>query len=236
MITFLRLTLILVPFCVSSLFGDILITQDRKGKPVIVKRKKSAVKRKGTVSYMHKAAPKRTRGGYRTTVPGWLKSKIRSMSEKYGVDEKLIVAVIRAESGFRSDAVSHKGAVGLMQLMPDTARYYKVRNRYDVDENLKGGISFLKHLLKKYIHLPLVLAAYNAGEKAVIKYGGVPPYKETRNYVRKVMRFMGKGYRGASFSRSRRRSGICKYTTAGGKVIISDRRPRGYKIVKVETI
>ncbi len=103
----------------------------------------------------------------------------------------LIHAVVRAESAYRSDAVSPKGAVGLMQLMPATAERYGVGDRHDPAENLRGGSTYLRDLLEMFDNdLQLALAAYNAGENAVIRYGNrIPPYDETQNYVRKVIGF-----------------------------------------------
>lgn len=103
----------------------------------------------------------------------------------------LVHAVIRAESAYRSDAVSSKGAVGLMQLMPATAERYGVTDRRDPADNLRGGIAYLKDLLQLFDKdLRLALAAYNAGEHAVAKYGNkVPPFPETQDYVRKVIVF-----------------------------------------------
>ena len=103
----------------------------------------------------------------------------------------LIHAVVRAESAYRPDAVSHKGAVGLMQLMPGTADRYGVSDRRDPAQNLSGGTRYLRDLLEMFDNdLQLALAAYNAGENAVIRYGNkIPPYNETQGYVRKVIRF-----------------------------------------------
>ena len=103
----------------------------------------------------------------------------------------LVHAVVRAESAYLSDAVSSKGAVGLMQLMPATAERYGVTDRTNPAQNLRGGTAYLRDLLKMFDNdLQLALAAYNAGENAVIRYGNkIPPYKETQGYVRKVIRF-----------------------------------------------
>jgi len=103
----------------------------------------------------------------------------------------LIHAVVRAESAYRADAVSSKGAVGLMQLMPGTAERYGVLDRYDPAQNLRGGSTYLRDLLEMFDNdLELALAAYNAGENAVIRYGNkIPPYRETQGYVRKVIDF-----------------------------------------------
>lgn len=103
----------------------------------------------------------------------------------------LVHAVVRAESAYRADAVSPKGAIGLMQLMPATAERYGVTDPRDPAQNLRGGSSYLRDLLEMFDYdLQLALAAYNAGENAVIKYGKkIPPYRETQDYVRKVIRF-----------------------------------------------
>ncbi len=116
-------------------------------------------------------------------------SLARELAPRYGLDPELVVVVIAAESGFRSDAVSPRGATGLMQLMPRTARRFGVRNSYHPVQNLHGGMSYLRWLLS-YVrgNVRLALAAYNAGERAVERHLGVPPYAETRGYVMRVMR------------------------------------------------
>jgi soluble lytic murein transglycosylase-like protein len=162
--------------------------------------------------------------GKKATIPYQYLSKIDRLSRKYQLRKDLIVAVAKAESDFNPYAVSKKGAVGLMQLMWDTARMYGVTNRYDVDQNLDAGTRHLKYLHKKYDgDLPLTLAAYNAGEEAVKKYKGVPPYKETRTYVKRVMKYMGLRYR-SSFKTSRK-ARIYKLTSKDGKIIITDTLP-----------
>jgi soluble lytic murein transglycosylase-like protein len=107
------------------------------------------------------------------------------------VDPKIVRAVITVESAFKQRARSRKGAMGLMQLMPDTARRYGVNNPYDPASNIEAGIKHLKALLERFSSLPLALAAYNAGEAAVERFRGIPPYAETRNYVSAILKLLG---------------------------------------------
>ncbi|HEV2722545.1 MAG TPA: lytic transglycosylase domain-containing protein [Thermoanaerobaculia bacterium] len=106
----------------------------------------------------------------------------------YGVDPVLVRAVIQVESDFDPQCISHKGARGLMQLMPDTARRYGVKSIFDPEENIRGGIRYLGDLLTMFHNdLPRALAAYNAGEGAVLKYAGIPPYPETSTYIARAL-------------------------------------------------
>jgi soluble lytic murein transglycosylase-like protein len=115
---------------------------------------------------------------------------IASMAEAHGVDANLVRALIQVESGYRARAKSRKGAMGLMQLMPATAREYKVRNPYDPKSNIAAGVKHLKGLIDRW-GVELALAAYNAGEGAVKKFNGIPPYRETRNYVTRILSLAG---------------------------------------------
>ncbi len=115
---------------------------------------------------------------------------ITNVAGRQGVDPALVKAVIRAESGFVPTARSPKGAQGLMQLMPATARMHQVWRAYDPNENIEGGVKHLRMLLQQYRgNVRLALAAYNAGGGAVSRYGGVPPYPETIEYIQRVFRF-----------------------------------------------
>lgn len=111
-------------------------------------------------------------------------------AHKHAVDPGLIKAVIHAESHFNTHAVSRAGAMGLMQLMPETARFLDVDNSFDAKQNIFGGAQFLHYLQQKFDRLDLVLAAYNAGEGNVRRYGGIPPFTETQGYVAKVLELL----------------------------------------------
>ncbi len=121
---------------------------------------------------------------------------ILTASGRHSVDADLVRAVIKTESDFNAAARSSKGAMGLMQLMPDTARLHNVLDAYDPVENVEGGVRHLRMLLDRYQgNLELSLAAYNAGSGAVEKHRGIPPFAETKKYVRRVLRFYD-SYRG----------------------------------------
>ena len=113
---------------------------------------------------------------------------IQAQARKHDVDASFVSAVIRAESNYEPRAVSRKGARGLMQLMPATSKRLSVQRPFDPASNVGGGVRYLKELLERFHHRPeLVLAAYNAGENAVSTYGGVPPYRETIGYVKRIL-------------------------------------------------
>ena len=140
-----------------------------------------------TLNYPHEPERKTNR------FPPWYKGEychlIHDAADTFGVDPRLIRAVIRAESGFRRDAISRVGAKGLMQIMPATATRFRVRNSYEPRQSIFGGAMYLRWLLDEFDgNVSIALAGYNAGENAVRRYGGVPPYRETVNYVRKISR------------------------------------------------
>lgn len=121
--------------------------------------------------------------------PGEIRKMVEKLAPRFRLDPKLVLAVISVESAFQTNAVSSKRAQGLMQLIPATARRFGVRDVFDPADNIRGGMAYLRWLLTHFKgDVTLALAGYNAGEGAVKKYGGVPPYKETMNYVRKIRR------------------------------------------------
>ena len=128
----------------------------------------------------------------RSSAPKALIDLVKKIAPDYRVEPQLVLAIIQIESNFNPAALSPKNAMGLMQLIPDTAARFNVKNAYDPKQNIRGGLAYLRWLLAYFEgNLTLVAAAYNAGEGAVERYGGVPPYAETRNYVRRVLQATG---------------------------------------------
>ena len=134
----------------------------------------------------------RTKLKYSSAVnPAEYEQLIKLCSDRYGVNPSLVKAVIHAESGYNPNAVSSKGASGLMQLMPNTAKSLKVADRFNPKDNVEGGVKYLRFLLDTFRgDVSLAVAAYNAGLSNVAKYGGIPPYNETRTYVNRVLSYM----------------------------------------------
>ena len=116
-----------------------------------------------------------------------VRSLARKYATKYGLDHRLIYAVIQVESNFDKEAVSHAGAEGLMQIMPETQKDLGVRNSFDPEENIEAGVRYLREQINRFGSLELALAAYNAGPAQVERYKGIPPFDETRRYVGKVL-------------------------------------------------
>lgn len=135
-----------------------------------------------------------TSAGTSLTVPTDLRSIFEEAANTYGVDVNLLTAIAKQESNFTADATSSSGAMGIMQLMPATAQGLGVSDAYDPYENIMGGAKYISQLLSRYDgDVSLALAAYNAGSGNVAKYGGIPPFAETQNYVSKVLGYYQNG-------------------------------------------
>jgi len=164
------------------------VPQESADEPYTLWRKSEATKPKGWQDG-YRVLPRLDRERFADVV--------NRLSLRHGVDPSLVRAVIHAESAFRPDAISPKGAGGLMQLMPGTAARFNVADRFDPEENIAGGVAYLAWLLDLFRgDRELAVAAYNAGENAVKRYGGIPPYQETKTYVRRVMQLQS-AYAGA---------------------------------------
>ncbi|PYV83294.1 MAG: lytic transglycosylase [Acidobacteria bacterium] len=146
---------------------------------------------------------------------------IDHISGQHGVDPELVKAVARVESNYNPRAVSYKGALGLMQLLPGTAKRFGVFNVWDPQQNIEGGVKFLKFLSGMFPNnLPYVLAAYNAGENAVVRHRGIPPYRETQAYVRRITGLYKKG--SVLTAGSEPDGGIVCYRDEVGRVVYSN--------------
>jgi hypothetical protein len=194
--TIMHTLIIFVPLLLMSFFtsawSDVYTFVDKNGvvhftnTPPKSGYKKIMSERKSRVK-------KSKRSKTRNLVPYDYESIIQNKSLKYDLDPSLVSAVIKAESNWNPEAVSSKGAMGLMQLMPETASDMDVEDPYDPEDNIEGGTKYLRQLLDLFNgNLKLALAAYNAGPAKVLKYGDIPPYKETINYVKKVSLYYNK--------------------------------------------
>jgi soluble lytic murein transglycosylase-like protein len=196
------LILTVVAFTASPAAAQIYSWRDAEGKLVLSDRPR-ADKGAQTTYAVHGAASAAIRAttpllSVKKTTP--FDASISDHARRQGVAEDLVRAVIQVESAFNPVAVSNKGAMGLMQLMPATARELGVSDPFDPDQNIRGGVTYLKQLLNRYGQkVELALAAYNAGIGNVEKYGDVPPFKETRNYVNKITKAAPKAPANAIF-------------------------------------
>ncbi len=203
-----RVVLFLATLSIFSLpvYSEIIIKQDENGNRIITNKPSKGTVKKNSIS-----------NPLRTTKADF-DSFIDVYANKYGVDKDLVHAVIQVESNYNPVAISRKGAMGLMQLHPDTASDLGVHNPFDVESNLEGGIKYLRDMLDRYGDIRKALAAYNAGPEAVDKYNGIPPYKETQNYVKKVL---------SIYKREPvKRTTIYKYQSIRGDIVISDTPPQ----------
>jgi soluble lytic murein transglycosylase-like protein len=189
------------------------------------------VKRDGTKVTNDSPVRGRSPSGWRRSTTAARRTIRSRYAEKYRIDPTLVRAVIQVESDFNPACVSHKGARGLMQLMPATAKRYGVKRIHDPEENIRGDSQYLAYLTTLFRDdLPRALAGYNAGENAVLKYGGIPPYNETEIYVKRAMTvYYGRPYGGGAVIRRtprrqaprrlRRRRGSCRRADPGRKYL-----------------
>jgi soluble lytic murein transglycosylase-like protein len=169
--------------------GDILVLQLRSGGEMTLEERLVDRITPDEVPYPEPAASVEAPPAD-PPAPAQYAALIERAAAAHGVDARLVHAVIQVESNYQQRARSPKGAMGLMQLMPDTARQYGVNNPYDPASNIDAGVKHLKSLLDRF-PVNLALAAYNAGEAAVQRFRGIPPYAETRSYVRKILSLAG---------------------------------------------
>lgn len=156
-------------------------------------------------------------------------AQIQEAADRYGLSADLVMAVIRVESAFNPRAVSRKGAQGLMQLMPATASQLGVRDAFDTAENIDGGVRHLRGLIERFENnLPLALAAYNAGERAVVQYGGIPPYPETQQYVARILSIVSRDVGEAAAPGEPRPAPTYRFVAEDGATVYTNvpRRPR----------
>jgi soluble lytic murein transglycosylase-like protein len=163
----------------SAMNAQVTLTIDKNGNKVITNIGANGSSGRGSdFTWLAKQRNRKTR----------FDAIIDKYAVQYGVDPVLVRAVIQVESDFNPNCVSNKGARGLMQLMPETAKRYGVAKMHDPEENIRGGVRYLADLLEMFRNdLPRVLAAYNAGENAVLRYAGIPPYSETTTYVNRAL-------------------------------------------------
>ncbi len=192
----LRAFVLGVLFVATAASADVRLTVKRDGTKVITN---DSPVRGRTMDWLAKKHDRRSK----------YDPIIERYAEKYRIDATLVRAVIQVESDFNAACVSHKGARGLMQLMPATAKRFGVKSIHDPEENIHGGVRYLAYLTGLFRDdLPRALAAYNAGENAVLKHGGIPPYSETQTYVKRAMTvYYGRPYGGGAVIFSGRRGG-----------------------------
>jgi soluble lytic murein transglycosylase-like protein len=208
--------------CTLPAQGQIMSVVDENGKRVFVNEDLPATRRAGASTAARRPATVRPNGQVRPSKDE-LERMVHDIAERHKLDPVLVKAVIEAESNWNPNAISHKGAQGLMQLIPGTADSLGVKDVFDPEQNIEAGVRHLRMLLEKYDgDLTKALAAYNAGAGAVDRAGGVPNYRETRNYVQKITDnyFRPNSGRGSNlYSRSR---AIYRTVDERGRVVFTN--------------
>ena len=221
----LSLISLVILFAASTAIPEVLVRVDKNGKKVFYNIPPKVIKSNFQFKPGNTTALKYSkRAGEYTPL-------IEKACTKYNVDPDLVKAVIQVESAYNSEARSHAGAMGLMQLMPGTAERFGVKQIYDPNENVHGGVQYLKFLLTLFNNdLPLAVAAYNAGEGAVQRFKGIPRYTETQNYVRKVLTLYGKEGYASSGPLPVAPKTIYKYMDSKGILNFTTQRPASTQI------
>ena len=200
-------------FWVPLRADEIVTVTDQDGRRIFINTGETP----GRVNWKANAPPA-VKAGSAAPTPE-VSNLVEQTANRLQVDPQLVDAIIKVESQYDPTALSSKGAMGLMQLIPETARRFGVANPFDPGENIQGGVSYLKHLLDMFGgDLPKSLAAYNAGEGAVERSGGIPSYRETKDYVRRVTRL----YQSASSSGGAHTAPIVRYVDEQGVVHYSN--------------
>ena len=205
--------------CPTSIGGEIDSFTGPDGRRIFSNTRNTATARPGSPAMPEPGAPPRTRR--RGQPPAGIGRLIDRIALKHGMDPELVRAVARVESNYNPAAISPRGALGVMQLLPATAKRFGVADAYDPAQNIEGGVRYLKFLRDSFPgNLSLVLAAYNAGENAVRKHGGIPPYRETRDYVHKITQLYGRDLPDPSAGGVR--SDIVSYRDSAGRLVYSN--------------
>ncbi len=182
------LILLIFTIIIGSLtsYADVYIIKKNDGRIILTNIYTSHLMK--NVKSIKIIRTKRTRKNKKVVVDRKIKKLLKETAKKFGLDYRLLLAIAKVESNFNHASKSNKGAIGIMQLMPQTAKRFGISNPYNIKQNIYGAAKYLKYLLKMFNNnIILATAAYNAGENKVLKYKGIPPYRETRLYVNKVI-------------------------------------------------
>lgn len=222
--------LVVLVFAATPVTAEVYKKIGANGVPTYSNKRTRGATRVKATSYIYSYRP-----SYARRVPSKKKKEYSAIAErvanKYGVDPDLVKAVIAVESGYDANAVSPKGAQGLMQLMPFTADRFGVEDAFQPEQNIEGGVKYLRWLHDEFGgNVIFVLASYNAGENIVKKLKAIPPYAETRNYVRKVLAL--KDNREPDITGYLARKTLYTYVDKNGMTHLTDRKTKGSRVVR----
>ncbi|MGE5174390.1 MAG: transglycosylase SLT domain-containing protein [Betaproteobacteria bacterium] len=210
-------------------FSNVSVGGSKKYRKI----KEPKTNRRATPASYTAPAPSQSESASNDSMAGLYADIINSACSRHGVDPALVHAIVKVESDFNPLALSRKGAMGLMQLMPQTAAELNVQNTFSPHENIDGGVKYLKYLIDRYEgNLTLALAAYNSGETAVKKWGTVPPFPETQNYVQRILKL----YNGTGCSITRQYTIYVGYGEDGALLFTDDPSKHKNKNLKQKTV